>query len=362
MRILTRYILSELLKPFFFGLFAFCGILLGTGLIDLIGFAGNYNIPPAQVLRIFTYQIPATLALGAPMAMLLATLIGLGKITGHSETVAMQAGGVSLFRIILPILATGLAVSVFTVMINETLVPRAQRLLRVERAHAVSDKPKGLIRQYFFTDQSGGIKRLIYAEEYYPAEERFVKVTIQELSKDKVTRTLLAEELVWSKEEDGWYFRDGEIYNYQDGKVYPIRVTKGHYQSGLTKNPTQVSWLALSPEDMSWAELKWYISQQSFTESKERELLVKLQQKLSIPFASFFFALLGAPLSLQPQRRTSSAGFGLSLVFIFIYYMLMGCGAFLAQAGRISPFMGAWLQNFILGIYGVIHLARSNMT
>lgn len=360
MRIITRYILSELLKPFFFGLFAFGGIMLGTALIDLVRTAGQYNMPVLLVLRLFIYQIPGTLALCAPMAMLLATLMGLGRVTGHSETIAMQAGGVSYLRIALPVLVTGLLVSLFTIVINETIVPTAQRRLREERDDAVHYKPKGVINQHFFIDFKDGVKRLVYAEEYFPEEERFHQAVIQEMKENKVIRTIVTEELSWSEEGGHWYFKEGEIFNYQGERVYPLRVAKGYYPSGITKTPEEVGRLALNPEDMNWAELKWYITQGSLPEIKRRELLVKLHQKLAIPFASFFFALLGTPLGLQPQRRTSSAGFGLSLVFIFIYYILMGCGTFLAQSGIISPFIGAWLQNFILGSYGAYHLVKSS--
>ena len=66
MRIITRYILGELLKPFFFGLFAFCGIMLGGALVDLIEFAGRYQLSISVLLRLFIFRIPETVALGSP--------------------------------------------------------------------------------------------------------------------------------------------------------------------------------------------------------------------------------------------------------------------------------------------------------
>jgi len=359
MRIITRYILGELLKPFFFGLFAFSGIMLGGALVDLIEFAGRYQLPLFTVLKLFIFRIPETIALGSPMAMLLATLMGLGNITGHSETIAMRAGGVSFSRIALPVLLTGLAVSGVSIMVNETIVPPAKRIYNQERTEAKSVKPQGVLRQYFFTDQDkSGVKRLIYAEEYYPAQERLVKVVIQEMQGNEVKRAIFADELFWAEDKEFWFFNQGMIYNYDGDKVFPMRMAKGYYPTGLTRNPNEVRKLALDPEDMSWAELNWYIKNGSNLKNI-RELQVMLHQKVSIPFASFFFALLGTPLSLQPQRRTSSAGFGLSLMFIFIYYVLMGIGTFVGQSGTLPPFIAAWLQNFIIGTYGFYHFVKA---
>ena len=67
-------------------------------------------MPLSTVLRLLVYQIPEDLAYGMPMAILLGTLIGLGKMTGHSETIAIRTGRVRLFQVALPVLLTGLLV------------------------------------------------------------------------------------------------------------------------------------------------------------------------------------------------------------------------------------------------------------
>ncbi|NLZ44236.1 MAG: YjgP/YjgQ family permease [Clostridia bacterium] len=358
MRIVTRYILRELLGPFFFGLFLFGGILIGNIFVSLTQLAQSYGLPFSTVLRLLVYQIPENLAYGMPMAILLGTLIGLGKMTGHSETIAMQAGGVSYFRIALPVLLTGLLVSVATLVLNENVVPEANRAYREERAAVTGAVPKGVIRNHFLTDSGPTGKRLLYAEEYYPAEERMVNVLIQEVEKDRVVRTIQSQELFWSEEDYGWFFLEGEIYQYEGEKVFPIRVGKGF--SGLTRTPREVVQLARQkPGEMSWSELQWYIKNNpQLSEGEIRNLQVQLHLKTAIPFACFFFALLGTPLGLQPQRRTSSAGFGLSFLFVFIYYLLMGVGSVLGRAGTIPPALGAWFQNILFGVFGGWQLLR----
>ena len=326
-------------------------MFLGFALINIIQWAEVYNVPFFTVLKLWSFNFPENIAYGAYIGMLLATLLGLGRMTGHSETIAMQAGGVSFMKIATPVLLTGLVVSMVTFFFNETLTPMAKRAYRQERAYLISHKPKGVIKNYFFTDYGkDGVKRLVYAEEYHTAEERFLNVMIQEVKDEKLIRTIKTKELLWGK--DSWYFKEGEIFYYKEDSVVPIRVSEGYNPSGLDKNPNQVSLLAQKPEEMSWSELKWYLKNTSLNQKTKNRLEVQLHLKLAMPFASFFFALLGTPLALQSQRRTSSTGLGLSLVYVIIYYLLMALGSFLGQSGTVSPFIGAWFQNIILGLFG----------
>lgn len=90
------------------------------------------------------------------------------------------------------------------------------------------------------------------------------------------------------------------------------------------------------------------------SEGKEtHKLEVEWHLKWAIPMASIVFALVGAPLGIQSHRSASSVGFGLSIIVIFIYYLIMTAGSALAQGGYLPPALGAWLQNIVLGIAGL---------
>jgi len=89
-----------------------------------------------------------------------------------------------------------------------------------------------------------------------------------------------------------------------------------------------------------------------------RRHLVQLHLKVALPAASIVFALVGAPLGMQSHRRAASIGFGLSIVVIFVYYVLMSVGSALGEGGQLPPALGAWLQNILLGAFGIIMILR----
>src|SRR5690606_26410869 len=89
-----------------------------------------------------------------------------------------------------------------------------------------------------------------------------------------------------------------------------------------------------------------------------RSLEVKKHLKYSIPMASLFFAMIGVPLGIQSHRSASSIGFGLSIIIIFAYYIMMTLGSALGQAGVLPALLAAWIQNIAIGGYGAWLLAK----
>ena len=88
--------------------------------------------------------------------------------------------------------------------------------------------------------------------------------------------------------------------------------------------------------------------------------LCEIYMRISIPLASFFFAMIGAALGTQKQRTSSSIGLGISIIVIFIYYAVMTFTTGLGKGGAMPPFLACLLPNILcLGI-GIILLKEKN--
>ena len=82
--------------------------------------------------------------------------------------------------------------------------------------------------------------------------------------------------------------------------------------------------------------------------------------RFALPLASLVCAIVGAPLGMQKQRGSSSIGFGISVVVIFIYYTIMTLGNALGNGGRIPPYLAAFLPDIICGITGAVLVYRKS--
>jgi lipopolysaccharide export system permease protein len=356
LKILTKYTIKELLGPLFFGLFAFISIFLGYLFIDLLRDAEKFHFGIIFIIKLISLRIPEYMIHAAPIAVLLAALLGLGNLTSHSETIAMRAGGLSFGRLAIPVLILGLAVSLSCLALNEYLVPVSLRTYEQLKQEATTKEAKTAIRHFLqdFYDQSGRLDKLVYADRYEPKSKTMYQVVIQEFKDGKLVQTVAADVMFWK--DGSWFFNNGRIYQYTEEKdLYPIisEILHGQVRRyGLSLTPKQIERSRLSAEKQSISELI-QLSRFMRTGDEKRQVLIQLHTKFAIPFASLVLALLGTPLALRPQRRSNAAGFGLCIIFIILWYTLMGIGAHLASAGAVSPFLGAWLPNILLAGYGI---------
>jgi lipopolysaccharide export system permease protein len=353
MKILTKYILKAISGPMFFGFFAFLSMFLGFAFIGLLRHSGDYNLSLFLIVKLLVLRMPEYITQTAPVAILLGTLLGLGQLTSHSETIAMRAGGFDFLQLVIPVMIIGLTLGVGGVALNEYIVPNSLRAYERTEDDAAR-KVKNTVLAHFSYDMRDGdlLKKRIYAAQFNPATASLNRVTIEEYDQGQLTRIILTAKMEWDGQ--GWFFKKGSIYQINSDNFYPMKVDRGYIKYELNLTPGEIKRYDEDVDQKSITELWKYIQKRTEPGSKERQnFLVDWHMKFAIPFASFVLALLGTPLALQPQRRTSAAGFGLCIVFILLWYAFMGIGSYLGKAGLITPFFGAWLPNFVLAGYGV---------
>src|SRR5437867_6841536 len=83
---------------------------------------------------------------------------------------------------------------------------------------------------------------------------------------------------------------------------------------------------------------------------------VEFHKKFAIPAACLVFGLLGLGLSLGSKKEARSAAFGLSILVIFVYYVLIRLGEQAGDTGLLSPFLSMWGANILLGVVALVLL------
>ena len=96
-------------------------------------------------------------------------------------------------------------------------------------------------------------------------------------------------------------------------------------------------------------------------EEKLKELKVRIQQKISFPFVCLVFGMVGAALGTKPQQTGRGTSFGISILIIFGYYLIAFITGAIGQVGILSPFLAAWIPNFLgFGIGGWLLFRTAN--
>nr|WP_092074241.1 LptF/LptG family permease [Dendrosporobacter quercicolus]NSL49142.1 YjgP/YjgQ family permease [Dendrosporobacter quercicolus DSM 1736]SDM85202.1 lipopolysaccharide export system permease protein [Dendrosporobacter quercicolus] len=358
MRILDKYIIKELLGPFVFGICAFSSVFIGTStLFKIAQYITKYGASVTAVVKLFFLSLPNIVVLTFPMSMLLAALLAFGRLSGSSEITAMRSGGISFYRLTAPVLIVALFVSLFAVAFNEFIVPRANtaynHIVRyeIERNTAPKSQEHIIIKEV----KDGNIERLMYARKYDEATNTLQAISIQEFENGNIVRVQNAETAQWQNSH--WIMYNGTIHDLSTAGNLQRTMKFEQQVMPITKNPTSIKREQKDESEMTIKELKQQIKvlQSEYVKSSSYE--IELQQRVSIPLASFVFALIGAPLGLQPQRSSSSIGLGLSIIVIFIYYSIMTVTSALGQGGALPVIIAAWIPN-ITGVIAGCYLMR----
>lgn len=361
--LLDRYLLRLFIGPFLFGLGAFSSIGLSVGvLFETVRRVVESGLPLTIAFQVLALKAPYFIGLAFPMATLLATLLTYSRLSANSELIALRACGVPARRWVVPALIFSLLTTGLTFVFNEAVVPvtNYQATLLVRQV-LDKDRPRidrrHIIYQEF--DQATGkeLQRLFYASRF---DGRYMRgLTVLDFSQEGLQQILTAETGFWNAERQAWEFHNGTIYLVAYDASYRNIIQFKKQEITLPKAPLELATQRRSPEEMSFWEARRYLKilESSGNLAQIREWQVRIQQKIAIPFICLVMGLVGTALGSLPRRNSGGWAFSLSVVIIFIYYLLMFVGDVMSQSGLIAPVVGAWFPN-VLGLAMGAYLLR----
>jgi lipopolysaccharide export system permease protein len=351
-RLLDRYMVSELGGPFLFGLAAFTLLFVAGELLNVARLVSEEHASLLAAAKYFVYTLPQTLVLTFPMSMLLAVLLAMSRLSGDSEITAMRAGGISLYRIALPVAAVGFLASLIGLGFQEFVVPgataKANEILQSEiQSGAVNILQNEVVRSRLPNNDA----QVTYAEGFDTTTQELEQITVQVYRGDTLLSLLVAPRARY--QNSTWVLHDAVSYRFA-----PVCCTVGtlpRTSVNIGASPTQLIESSKRPEDLNRIQLRPLLktAKQSGDASRYALLLVTYDSKLARPFASLVFTLLAIPLGIRRQRSTSGAGFGISIAIVFAFYVVTTiCLAIGRSAPELSLVM-AWLPNLAFSVAAI---------
>lgn len=371
LKILDKYILTELVSPFFFGTAVFTLLFMSVDLFFRIAsLVVQKQLAFTDGLLCIYYNLPYILVFTFPMSVLLAMLVAFGRLSGESEIIAMKSSGISFYRIAVPAVVFAALITVASFFINETLSPEYTYRAKNIIAKTLSKEGAKIWENVIIkTTAPDGLERMITAIKFNYKRGIMEGVMIQDSRGTKPVRWIRADLAVW--EATQWYLVNATVYNLSDDKSGDIKYQTHFkkYISPIPFTPQDIETRERSPEEMNSKNVQEKINfltkdyEKSNYQDKDllkqiNSLKVMLHQKISLPFTCLVFALLGIPLGIRPHRTSTSIGLGLSIIFIFIYYILMSIGKALGDNSIMPPALASWMPNITFASVGLFLLYK----
>jgi lipopolysaccharide export system permease protein len=362
-RTLSCYLLSEILPPFLLGLLTFTFILLIARILKLVELIVTRGIPLTQVGRLLVLILPTFLELTLPMAFLLAILLGLGRLSGDQELLALKSSGVSPVQILIPLIFMAASVAIITFLLTTWVRPAAQVALKDELYNIAKTRVGTVLREKVFNDDFPNI--LIYVEEIIPPGNVAQGILIID-KRETAKENIIVGKVGLINTEEQTHTLSLRLF---DGSIYERDRTRSDFSQtnfniydfklDLDEFIGPAKMKDAGPKEMSLNRLLKTIEEKQAAGLNARPELMELHQRIAFSFAPIVFCLLGVSLSLLPRtsRANRSWGVALCVVWLVVYYALLSLGKALGERGAFHPFVALWFPNIIIGVIS-FHLFR----
>ena len=367
--LLDLYVTRQYLQVFALGLASLLGIFYIATFIDLADKLFRGAATSSMLLRYFYFETPQYIYYVIPMSALIATLVTIGVMTKNSELVVMKACGVSLYRVAMPLLLFAVFASALLFGLQERVLAysnrEADKLIRVIRG--LPPQSFGALDRRWTVGENGDIYHFDFFD---PRANEFSNLATYRLDDGNWRLGLLTRAqrvrlvrhagpdgrpaLVW-KASQGWTRRFSQAVRKSGAKDVIMYESFSERDLAL-EPPAYFKNDEPEAEQMTYGQLRSYITQLRTGGYNVVPYMVSLQRKVAFPFVTLVMTLLAVPFAVTTGRRGALYGVGVGIVLAIVYWTMLSVFAAMGAGGLLSPMLAAWAPNILFGAAAIYML------
>jgi len=362
-RLLDRYVLTNFLRTYVYCIAAFISIWLVFDISDNISTFLDQRISLRQVVEYYLTQVPQILVIILPISLLLALLFSLGRMSRTNEIVSMLTAGVSIPRLIVPLIAMGLLTAAASGALNYSLAPHAEtaRKAVLETASGTS-RERGVAAQVF---RNRADNRTWFIQTFRPERDQFVTVQVlQQDERDNIVKNYMATNASYDTAARVWELRLVKVVSYDErGNIVDEELHPSLKMPEWSETPFRLASANMRAEFLSLPELREYLRfNADFPQSLLAPFATHLHYRIALPWTCLIVVFLGAPLAIGFSRKgilsNVAAAIGLVFSMNFLTHLFLALG----EGDRITPWIAAWGPNILFAIVGLalLYVRSSN--
>ena len=350
--ILQRYLLRSFFSSFFGCLLAF--VTLFT-VFDFFERLKTFIKEGSTILQAATYiflKIPLIIHLMTPIAVLVATLLAIGRLSQLSEITAMRASGASVNWLITPLLGAGFLISIFQFVAGETIVPWATEA--VEELYHFDIKKTvekgGFNRENFWFRKDNSFYSV---DEYDSSTGQLHGITRLDFDRQfRLTKRVDGDSAEWVSPRVGWSSKNISEVEFESDNRLQLESFK-MLPFVISEKPMDFYNMKREPDEMTSAQLKVYIDKLRSEGVPVNKYLVELAAKFSFPLVNTIAIALAFPFALQSARSGKlTRGFITGIGVGFAYHFVHAVSSSLGGAELIPVTAAAWGANILFASIG----------
>lgn len=359
MKHIDAYIFRKFIGTFFFSISLLMILVIVVDLSENIDTFIKHNAPWQQVaFKHYLTSIPYFINLFIYLFTFISVVFFTSKMAGHTEIIAILSSGISFWRFLVPYMAAAILLAIMSLYFGNFLIPKTN-VIRLEFKNEYMEN---------LTKSAGrNIHVQIGKGEYVYVESYNVKSSVgYNFSLEKYDGTELKYKLVsdiirldtTSGNPNLWHI--GNFYERTLGPNSETLRQGSGLDTVINLVPSDLYKVKEDYQLMNYYELNEQIaSMKSKGVEGVKVYEVEKHQRMSAPGAIIILTLIGAALSSRKMRGGMGAHLVLGIIIAFSYILLMQVSKVFAVSGNLSPFMAAWLPNFIYCILAIYFLKKA---
>jgi lipopolysaccharide export system permease protein len=308
-------------------------------------------------MQVIMFRTPTYLNMTLPVGMSLASSLAISRLTRESELTAIRSAGVSILRVVRPVVIAGLFVAVLNFWVAERVMPEASKKA-FERQNdistlALSPEFKSNVLQQVgeYMASIGSVQR---------GNAGAIKLTdILLITRPRVGETLMITAPNGTYKQGIWVIKEPYLRMFKNENLVDAHPDKDM----VIEEPISLENLfgqSQAPEQQSISELAKAIEMSRKAKQDTTVMEVSYYVRFSVPAACIVFALTGPVFAVWLARSGPFIGVLLSIVMVLVYYnAFIICTEIVGRNGWLSPLLSAWLPNIIFAVLGLLALRRA---
>ncbi len=363
--ILDDYVLREFLTTFCLVLVSFVLLMLVFTFFELLGDIIRNRTPLVTVGEYLINLTPSMLYNITPLGVLVAVLVTFGVLTRTNEFTAMKATGISLYRVMVPILVISALIAVALFLFDESYLPGANRRQEALRSVIKNRPAQTFLRPdqkwIFGRQEPGKPGRIFYYQFFDPDQDRFANLTVFEFNPENfsLSRRIFATSVHWEPQLQQWVFEHGWERRFDGEAVssYSQFSVEGYPEIG--EGPQYFKKEDLQSKEMTFGELERYIRDLRQSGFDTKKLSVQLNLKLAYPLVTLVMAVLAIPFALSMGKRGSLTGIATAIGVAIAYWFVELTFQALGDVNFLPTLLAAWSPDLLFGLAGAYLLLRT---
>jgi lipopolysaccharide export system permease protein len=362
MKLLDRYVIRNFVQVYLYCIAGFISIWLIFDVSDNISSFIDNHIGLLLVVRYYATQIPQVFIILLPVALLLSLLFSLGRMSRSNEIVSMLTAGVSLPRVLLPLIGIGLLTVAASMALNYSLAPHAELARKTFLSEAQS-RPGRTIQGQVFRNRTD--LRTWFIQNFRLGDNMFNNVQVlQQDAKDNIVMSYVAARAYYRPETKTWDLESARLAHYDASG----NITKEEFRPTLTiehwsETPFRLSSANVQAEALSVSELSEYLYfNADFPATLLAPFRTHLHYRLALPWTCLVVVCIAAPLGIGYSRRGVLSSVAAAVILVFSMNFLVHLFLALGEGDRVPAWIAAWTPNILFAVIGLylLYLRASN--